>query len=164
MHNSKIMTLREFKQRFEAGHFAATDFDTQVEAGWYDWFCSTEALAGRLKRLYPIIRMIDNDFLLDNYYLWFKNNCPCAGSLYDDIRFEPLNKYLKIAEEDSLRDKFFFGIAVDDKRHEFKYSLFSGRNDYYTEFETNNRKELVAYINKMGMEFEQIYQAEAIEQ
>ena len=45
------ITVREWIRKFNNGDFDEKDFDTQCKAGWYDWFCSNEGLAGRLKKM-----------------------------------------------------------------------------------------------------------------
>jgi hypothetical protein len=138
------ISVREWIQKFNNGEFEAKDFNTQVKAGWYDWFCSDSALSNRLKKMGNIIKDIKNDFVLDNYYVWFKNNCPMTGKLYDDFRFEPFNE--------ELRNKNYFGVTCEDQRNEHKYEIFTGRNDYTTEFTAGNKKELLSIINKLGTE------------
>lgn len=140
------MTIRKWKEKFERGEFSSPDFDTQVAAGWYDWFCNTSSLVNKTKKFYKFIRRINNDFLLDHYYIWFKNNCPCSYGLYDDVRFEVIDK------EERCGGYFIISeYPKDGSNHGYKYSVCTERNDYKDELVTNSLKELMDYINNSLM-------------
>ena len=36
---SNKMTIREFQNLYQEGHFKGSSRSTQIEAGWVDWFC-----------------------------------------------------------------------------------------------------------------------------
>lgn len=81
------MTLVEFAERFNAGEFKSRDRLTQIQAGWYDWFCSDSALAAKTEYLgKKVLSIIDSKrFDKNKSYVFFKNNCPCVGALYDQF-------------------------------------------------------------------------------
>lgn len=87
---SEMLSVRRWQDLFRSGAFQDRSRETQIRTRWYDWFCSDTALAGRLQRIGRVVMGITEPAILDNYYVWFKNNCPLDGPIYDDVRFEPL--------------------------------------------------------------------------
>ena len=61
--------------------------ERQNEA-WYDWFCKEASLPNKTKKLVSKLKQIVGSPKLnpEKQYVFFKNNCPVAGSLYDDFR------------------------------------------------------------------------------
>lgn len=82
------MNIATFAVRFLVGDFESPDRKTQIEAGWYDWFCRDTSLAAKTQKLgKKAIQLMKSDKIdIQKNYVWFKNNCPCWGNLYDDLR------------------------------------------------------------------------------
>ena len=55
---------------------------------WYDWWCSENSLDSKGKSLFAKLKSISKSKKFDptSSYVFFKNNCPMEGSLYDDFR------------------------------------------------------------------------------
>ena len=143
---SDEISVRQWQEQFRAGVFSAKDTTIQCAAGWYDWFCQDEALAGRLKKIGRVVMGITDPFILDNYYVWFKNNCPCSGPLYDDARFEPLS---------GERGGRYFVISLDSPHERMKWALTTERFGFDApEFECRNVRDMIKYINELGPQLE----------
>ena len=86
------ISVREWINKFNSGEFDYPDRQTQIRAGWYDWFCKDTSLAAKTKRMGKIVKQVKDGgkVNLDTMYVWFKNNCPLNGPLYDDFRFADL--------------------------------------------------------------------------
>ena len=115
------MTVRQWQKAFAAGEFDGAGIQTQCRAGWYDWFCEDTSLAGKTRRLGRIVAKVKDGGKvdLDGMYVWFKNNCPLCGPLYDDLRFSDI-------ETGDVQ----MTICVDDEREEFKYSVWGRANGF----------------------------------
>lgn len=90
---------------------------------------------------------ITDPFILDNYYVCFKNNSLTSGQMYDDARFEPL---------EGERNGKYFLVSLDSPHERAKWSLFTERYGFDApEFDCRNIREMVQYINGMGRELAQ---------
>ncbi len=140
------ISVRQWQEKFRAGAFDHKDIYTQCKAGWYDWFCQDHALSGRLKKIAKVVMGITSPFILDNYYVWFKNNALTTGQMYDDVRFEPLS---------GKRDGKCFLITLDHPCQSGKWALTTERYGFGTpEFVCGNVREMLRYIDKLGAELE----------
>ena len=138
------MSVRQWQERFRAGDFSSKDRAAQCEAGWYDWFCQDDALAGRLQKLSKVVMGITDPYILDNYYVWFKNNCPLSGPLYDDVRFEPLH---------GDRNGRYFVVIRDSPHETHKWTIYTERHGFeQPEFTCANVRDMLRHINSMAPE------------
>lgn len=82
------MPIRTFINRFNSGHFESGSRKVQIDAGWYDWFCRDTSLATKTATLGKKVKQLagSTKLNLDTMYVFFKNNCPMVGGLYDDFR------------------------------------------------------------------------------
>jgi len=141
------ISVRQWQERFRAGAYENKDLKVQCAAGWYDWFCRDEALARRLKKISKVVMGITDPYILDNYYVWFMDNCPVVGGLYDEARFEPLS---------GNRDGKYFVVSLDSPYESRRWTLFTERYDFGApEYECENVRDMVKYINSMAHELEQ---------
>lgn len=140
------MNIHEWIKAFNNLEFEANNFQTQVRAGWYDWFCKTTSLRNKTYKMGKIIRQVKSGGKvdLDNWYVWFKNNCPMSGPLYDDFRFA----LLKTGD-------VMFTIQIDCCWNKHKYGVYgrkpteNGYTTFFEEplFECDNSRDLVKWLN-----------------
>lgn len=140
------ISVRQWQAMYRLGAFSGKDTATQCDAGWYDWFCRDESLAARLKQIAPAVVGITDPFILDNFYVWFKNNCPVVGQLYDDVRFEPLS---------GERNGKYFLIIKDSPHEKAKWVLYTERYGFQEpEFQCGNVRDMIRYVNELGPELQ----------
>ena len=75
------MNINQVIQNYEEGTLNIKDW-------WYDWFCKDTSLEKKGEALIKKLKLIANSTKFENEkcYVFFKNNCPVFGSLYDDFR------------------------------------------------------------------------------
>ena len=137
--------LRLFRwiDEFMEGNFDDADVRTQILAGWYDWFCKDSSLANKTKKMGNIIKQVKRGGKVDieNWYVWFKNNCPLNGPLYDDFRFADIET-----------GNVMFTIQIDCCWNKSKYAVYGRTPDgegHWEKplFETDSSRELVKWLN-----------------
>ena len=132
-------SIKEWITRFLNNEFDKNDFKTQVSAGWYDWFCKDESLRNKTYKMGKIVAKVKSGGKvdMDNCYVWFKNNCPMIGPLYDDFRFADLKT-----------GDVQFTIVIDDKRSEWKYEVWGRKNNFNgCIIGFNDSRELIKWLN-----------------
>ena len=137
-------SIREWQVDFVNESFTQNDFDTQCKAGWYDWFCNTSSLRNKTYKMGRIVKQVKDGGKvdLDNWYVWFKNNCPMVGPLYDDFRFA-----------DRKSGDVQFTITIDDKRAKSKYEVWGRKNGFSGPIiGFNSSRDLVKWLNTPWVE------------
>ena len=121
------ISIRQWIENYNSGKYDSQNVKVQCEAGWYDWFCRDESLCGKTKRLAPKVKQLTKSSKLDvdNWYVWFKNNCPVFGSLYDDIRFADI-KTGDVIYTIAFVKKYGQTVELWGKENDFKHPLVIG--------------------------------------
>ena len=121
------ISIRQWIENYNSGKYDSHDVKVQGEAGWYDWFCRDESLCGKTKRLAPKVKQLakSSKVDVDNWYVWFKNNCPVFGSLYDDIRFADI-KTRNVIYTIAFVKKYGQPVELWGKENDFKHPLVIG--------------------------------------
>ena len=101
--------------------------DKEILNLWYDYFCKASSLVNKgralirkLKKIYKLNELSGRKYFDPNKtYVFFKNNCPFYGSLYDDFRICDLE----------TRDVIF---TIQVNRYDQKHSaeLWGQPNDF----------------------------------
>ena len=121
------ISIRQWIENYNSSKYDSQDVKVQCEAGWYDWFCRNESLCGKTKRLAPKVKQLakSSKVDVDNWYVWFKNNCPVFGSLYDDIRFADI-KTGDVIYTIAFVKKYGQTVELWGKENDFKHPLVIG--------------------------------------
>ena len=134
-----MKTVKDWIRRYNNQEFNDNSFETQVEAGWYEWFCEQEELLSKLNKMAEIITGIKNEYILNHYEVKFYNRYPINYRLYDEI----LLKHLDAKEE------YFLSIKIDSPYSKNKYLLeyWSIENKKIWSFD--NKETLLEFINDL---------------
>jgi hypothetical protein len=136
----KQIKLSEWIQRFNLGEFDSPDTSTQIKAGWFDWFCRDTSLVNKTKKMGNIIKQINagGKVDLETSYVWFKNNCPLSGPLYDDFRIADIEN-----------NNNLIVVQIDCFRNDSKYTVYERLDGFEKPvFKTDSSRELVKWFNK----------------
>lgn len=136
----KQLPLNHWIKAFNEGKFDSKDAKVQIEAGWYDWFCKDISLINKTKKMGNIIKQIKpgGKVDLETSYVWFKNNCPLNGSLFDDFRIADIET-----------NNTLILVQIDCVWNDSKYTVYE-RLDGFDKpvLKTNSSRELVKWLNK----------------
>jgi hypothetical protein len=83
------ISLRQQLEAFDKGIYLDSDGGESWCFNFYDWFCKDESLKRKAETLFKQVKRFvgaNPSIDQDNHYVFFKNNCPMNGPLYDDFR------------------------------------------------------------------------------
>ena len=115
--------IREWIERYNSGEFEDKDVHTQVEAGWFDWFCMDCTLVKKTRFMGTIVNKVKDGGKvdLDKHYVFFKNVCPMFDKLYDSF---------KICEIDTYKVLFVVTIGCKYEGDNMRYHVYSYHNEF----------------------------------
>ena len=133
------ISITEWIKNFNSRKYDKRDVQTQIEAGWYDWFCKDNSLINKTTKMGNIISKIKEGGKIDleNSYLWFKNNCPLNGPIYDDFRISDIHT-----------NETLMVIQIDNQYYMHKVTVFEKHNGFSTPtFQSNSFSDLTKWLS-----------------
>jgi hypothetical protein len=84
----KKVNLAEQLNAFASGRIIDSEGSENDCFNFYDWFCKDSSLERKANALFPKVKKFVAATQVDilDTYVFFKNNCPMNGPLYDDFR------------------------------------------------------------------------------
>ena len=82
---------------FASGQIMDSDGTIGSCFNFFDWFCKDASLERKANKLFPQVKKFiaaNPDIDILSTYVFFKNNCPACGPLYDDFRICNENEVL----------------------------------------------------------------------
>lgn len=142
------LSVRQWQERYRAGAFRGKEVAVQREAGWWNWHCRDDALAGRLTRIAPVIMGLNEPAILDGFTVWFINEIGRDKLVYDSVRFEPLAR-----PRDNAK---FFKVDFCGLDEPDRWTLYTGRFSFHApEFGCGHVHDMTRYIDNLGQELKQ---------
>ena len=139
----KRISISTWIDKYNNREFIGRTVKSQIEIGWYDWFCKDGSLYRKTEKMGNIIKQLKagGKVNLQNWYVWFKNNCPLNGPLYDNFRFSDL-----------VTGDVQMTIQIDCCWNNYRYTVYGRTPDGETHwdkpiFECNATKELIDWLN-----------------
>ena len=132
--NRKNLTIRELNilwDKFKNNYTLATEL---IDHLWYDWFCEDSQLFEKGKHMMNIISEINNENLLDNTYVFFKNNFSQRN--YDSFSICDINS-----------GDVLYWIGIKDPSSTKFCSIYKKDNWDIPSLETNNVEKVVEFLN-----------------
>ena len=125
------LSIREYLEKFNKGAFHKSDVGTQIDAGWYDWFCRDGSLRNKTYSLTRKLSQIvgSEKINIDTMYVFFKNNCPVVGKLYDDFRICDMKTgdvIYTITPAVGYKDTYGRSEVWGSKENDFKEPIVAG--------------------------------------
>ena len=81
--------LKAQLEAFDKGIFLESDGKESWCFTFYDWFCKDSSLERKSRSLFAKVKKFlkaNPQIDTEKVYVFFKNNCPGSGNLYDDFR------------------------------------------------------------------------------
>lgn len=122
-------TLKQQLEAFNQGKFIDSNGNESWCYNFYDWFCKDTSLKNKSEKLFKTVKrwVEKRNTDTDKVYVFFKNNCPMNGPLYDDFRICDIETgdviYTVIPKSGHS------GLAeVWGRQNEFQGALITGKN------------------------------------